>query len=122
MHLREVDALAAGQDARWAAAAWSSGAPPGSNVEGQLPGASANSQSRPTAAVLPVLKAAVRRRYRGCLAFGTIPADSNPAQTATDPETCLHKQKTGDHAQHQIDDGARLLGRVGQHLVGRPDK
>jgi hypothetical protein len=71
---------------------------------------------------VPVLKAAVRRRYRGCLAFGTIPADSNPAQTATDPETCLHKQKTGDHAQHQIDDGARLLGRVGQHLVGRPDK
>ena len=56
------------------------------------------------------------------LPFETIPADLDPAQTATEPQPQLHKQETGDHAQHQIDDGARLLGRVGQHLVGRPDK
>jgi hypothetical protein len=43
-------------------------------------------------------------------------------QMPTEPDTRLHKQKPGDHAQHQIDDGARLLGRIGQHLAGRPDE
>ena len=56
------------------------------------------------------------------LPFETISVDLNPAQTATEPKPQLHKQKTPGHAQHQVDEGARLLGRVGQHLVGPPDK
>ena len=49
MHLYVIDALAAGQDGRWAAAERSSVGPPGSNVEWQLTGAVAYSQSRPGA-------------------------------------------------------------------------
>jgi len=50
MHFQEIDSLAASQDGRLAVAGWSCVEPPGSNIEGQLTGAVAYSQSGPVAA------------------------------------------------------------------------